>query len=996
MRVDVVGVPTVTGPTGSLSGSRLGGRRAHVVVVALALEGGALSGARLADLVWEGRPPTTWPVALRGVVGGLRAVLRGVGIADHALVETVPGGYRLSADTTVDVTEADALLVRAQDLVRNGRPQAARDLLVPLGGWRGDDLLAGSGADWLAVHRERVDATARRAWDLMVESASASGEHGLAVATAEQWVTAAPLDERAHRSLIAALDAAGDRAGAVRAYEACRALLADELGVDPTRETVDVYLRSLGDQRSLSQAPVPRAVTTFHGRADELREVADRLSRPGLATVVGPAGVGKSRVAAEVALALHAKGTREVRWVPLEVGTEDELVAATVAVALGLSPGDDPVGSIVGELAPYGPLVLVLDGCEAALDGAATLAGELVGRCPQLTVLATSRLRLGLQDEELVGLSPWPVPEDETEDAPRGPALELLTARAGEGAESVGRADPAVLGTLLRHCSGIPLAIELVAAQLSQMAPADLADRLDQLVHGDDPVRRVAGSSYALLSEEEASVFRGFAALDGSVGLSVATQVLAGGPVSAPRVVRILGQLVALGLLRVDRGGERWRWSQDDELHRYARELLADAGEEAVTFSRLASAVLGLLPDDPRAAPGPYAAHVTDLLASVRSLLAAAVDGQADAGQGLELVFRLHRYWAATSVGEGRFWLGRLLDADGTRHETRWRPYATYALGYLEYWAGDSDQAVPRLREAAELLTGVDDQYVARALVFLAGLLDDTDHPAEAVATIRRSIAIAESFGPELRMPTLMGLGSLLSERGDPEAAEHAHRAIEVCRASGDADQLRMALPTAAMICWMVGADDDARAYVAEAMPLHDAGPRIAKVVLYSAAAGLALADGDVSGAAELAATADADGTELGVERELPLVRSISARALLAKGDLAGAADRASAALEAALTISYDFPLAIGLETAALVIEAAGADEPHQLSALLDTAAELRRRGDRPPPATMPGPAMPGPAMPGPAPLEDVLAAAYEPLDARTAARLARKLLADL
>ncbi|MBF4766713.1 hypothetical protein ISU10_02905 [Nocardioides agariphilus] len=990
MRLDVVGGPTVTGPGGIVAGGQLGGRRAHVVLVALALEGGILSGERLADLVWHDRPPTTWPVALRGVVGGLRAVLRTVGIDDSAFLQTVPGGYRLAPDVTVDVVEADLLLDRADEAIRDGRPRAARDVVARLTRWRGADVLPDAESGWLQVHRERVDTVARRAWDLTVESASADGDHRQAVASAQQWVSLAPLDERAHRALIAALDSAGDRAGAVRAYEACRSLLADELGVDPTRETVEVYLKALGDQRSLSQAPVPRATTTFHGRADEAEELSGHLLEPGLVTVVGPAGVGKSRVAAEVAQALVAKGAREVRWVPLEVVAEQELVGASVAMALGVPPGDDPVQSVVGELSPYGPLLLVLDGCETALDGVATLAGALVAGCPQLTLLTTSRIPLGLQDEVVVRLAPWPVPDVETDVPAAGPALDLLVARSGEGSDAVRHADAAIVDSLLRHCGGIPLAVELVAAQLSTMAPGDLADRLDQLLHSDDdPVRGVASSSYALLSDEEAEVFRRFAALDGEVGLGLATQVLAGGSVTGPRVVRILGQLVAFGLLRVDRGSERWRWSQDDELHRYARELLSgadQADEEAATFARLAGAVRAVLPDDPRAAPGAYAEQVTAMLASVRSLLAAAVDGRADGAAGLELVFRLHRYWAATSLGEGRFWLGRLLEAESTREESTWRPYATYALGYLEYWAGDSDQAIPRLRLAAELLTGVDDQYVARTLVFLAGLLDDTDHPAEAVAVIRRSIGIAEQFGPELRMPTLMGLGSLLSERGDPEAAEHAARAIEVCRASGEADQLRMALPTAAMICWMVGADDQARAYVAEAMPLHDAGPRIAKVVLYSAAAGLALASGDASTAAELAATADADGTELGVERELPLARAISARALLELGDLVGAADRACAALEAAMTISYDFPLAIGLETAALVADAAAAGTPEQRAWLLDNAAELRRRGDRPPPASMPTPA----------PLDDVAAASYEPLDARAAASLARKILADL
>ena len=274
------GGPTVTGPGGSLSGRRLGGRRAHIVLVALALEGGTLSGDRLADLVWEGGPPPTWPAALRGVIGGLRAVLRGIGIDEQALLMTVPGGYRLAPDTAVDVREAEKVLDRAQDMDRHGRPRAALDLLAPLGPWRGADVLPGVDAEWLQVHRERVDALARRTWDLVVEAATGSGEHRQAVAAAEQWVAAAPLDERAHRALIGALDGAGDRAGAVRAYEACRARLADELGVDPTRETVEVYLRALGDQRSLPHAPVPQAATSFHGRDKERRAVTERLRDP--------------------------------------------------------------------------------------------------------------------------------------------------------------------------------------------------------------------------------------------------------------------------------------------------------------------------------------------------------------------------------------------------------------------------------------------------------------------------------------------------------------------------------------------------------------------------------------------------------------------------------------------------------------------------------------------------------------------------------------------
>jgi hypothetical protein len=136
-------------------------------------------------------------------------------------------------------------------------------------------------------------------------------------------------------------------------------------------------------------------------------------------------------------------------------------------------------------------------------------------------------------------------------------------------------------------------------------------------------------------------------------------------------------------------------------------------------------------------------------------------------------------------------------------------------------------------------------------------------------------------------------------------------------------------------------------------MPLNAGAARIARVVLLSAAAGLALADGDAAAAAEFGTTADAEATELGVQREVPLIRAVLARALLARGDLAAAAGHAGAALSAALAMPIESPLAIGLETAALVLHTAGAGSAAALRDLLVIAAAVRDRGDRPPPAPL-------------------------------------------
>ncbi len=531
--------------------------------------------------------------------------------------------------------------------------------------------------------------------------------------------------------------------------------------------------------------------------------------------------------------------------------------------------------------------------------------------------------------------------------------------------------------------------MELVAAQLAAMPVGDLLDHLDRVVlEGDDWLRSVARSSYVLLDPDEATVFRRLGVLDGDAGLALVRQVASGGPIEEVRVVRILRELTVRGLLTVDRSTPRWRYHQDDDVHRFARELLAEAGEERATFARLAQAVRALLPEDARASPAPFTEAVSEVLGSVRSLFAATLDARADAERSLELAFRLHRYFAATNVAEGRFWLTRLVAAEPA---SPWTKYATYALGYLSYWAGDTEAAMAQLSDAVGLFAGVEDAYAARASIFLAGLYDDVDRGADAVDIVRGAIAAAAPFDVDLQVAAAMGLGSVLAERGDPMAARYAQDAVAMCRAGGSAAYLALLLPTAAMVCWQVGALEQCRDYVAEAMPMHASERRIARVVLLSAAAGLALADDDLAAAEDFGRRADLEGTELGVERELPLIRAVRARTALAGEDVKAAVDHTIAALDAAAALTFTFPFAICLETAALVSaelnpEPAGIAVGAGIAALLATAGVIRRRGDRPALPSMCGTLLELKAVVGPG---DVL-------DLAAAVALARTLLATV
>jgi predicted ATPase/DNA-binding SARP family transcriptional activator len=1006
LRVEVIGAGAVRRGNAAVAGLELGGRRARVALAALALTDGPVPADRLAALIWSNAPPPTWPAALRGVIRSLRTALDAIQAGGQRLIVTTPSGYCLAAGASVDLDLAEAALAEASTLAGHGRHEAAIAAAEPVTAISGDQLLPGEDGSWLAPHRGLADALALRAQELVAESASALGNHHRAVAEGRRAVTASPLNERSHRILFRALHGAGDRAGVVQAYEACREILAEQLGVDPALETIDAYLTAIGSATAGGQsgagttggtgpgqaARVPQPTSAFFGRAAEAVALTAAIGEPGLVTVAGRGGVGKTRLVIQVARAAATatalSGGR--LWVSLAAIDRDELVAAEAAMSLGLPVGtDDATALIASHLAPLGRAMLVLDGCEAALDGTASLAAGLLAACPALTLVVTSRVPLSVETERVIGIAVFPPPVYRSwQELAASDTVRLLAdrARRGGGELALDEAITPFVAELCQRCGGLPLAIELAGAQLAAMSVPDLLDHLPELaVESADRVRAIAESSYALLHPDEATVFRRLAVLDGPVALPFLREVVAGGTITPVRLVRILRELTARGLLTVDRSGPRWRYQQDDDLHRMARELLDASGdtpgsEASEVTARLADAVSAIVPADAKAPPGPYLDEISEVISAVRSLLGSAADGNFDLGRALDIAFRLHRYWAATNVAEGRFWLSRLLaDAPvglGTAH-------ASYALGYLGYWAGDTAAAAADLRSAADQLRGQPDEYAARALIYLGGLSDDMDRGEEALGYVRRAIAAAAPFGPDLQVGAAIGMGCVLAERASPEAASFAAEAIALCRRSGSPEQLAATLPTAAMVCWQVGDLDAARGYISEATPLLAGSRRIARVVLRSAAAGIALADGDLSAAVELGTAAEADARELGIDRELPLILCVLARAMLAGGNTTGAAARAADAIAAARSLSYTFPMALCLETAALVvlhpaiviqpgvvdpagragtaigdhgIEQTAADAGALAEAsggLLAAAAAIRARGDRPGPVTM-------------------------------------------
>ncbi len=929
--------------------------RARRTLAALGLASGWVPAERLAEQVWEAELPPTWRVALRGVMAELREAA-----GDAAIVETGAAGYQLGPKVERDVEVLRRDVATATELLEHARDRSLLDLLRPHVGLSGDRLAPGIEAAWLATGRADVDELGLRVAELVTSAASRQGRHADAVAVARRAVAAHPLVERSHRALLKALAAAADRSAAVVAFDHCRTVLADELGVDPSDETVAVYLETLGVADGAARARVPVSDTSFVGREPDLGEVASLVAEPGLATLVGRSGVGKSRLAAEVATRI-AGFPGGVWWVSLGTVTDDPLVAPTVALQLGLAgPGDDHAGAITAFVAPRGRALLVLDGVDAASDGVASLVTALRDGAPELSVLATGWRRLGLEDERVHRVAAFAAPVDgRPETLTSSLAVRLVSERVLErgGRLLVDEDHAPALAALCRRCAGLPLALELVAALLTALPPGDVLDQLEDVAPAeDDELRQVASAGCALLADDEAAVFRRLAVLDGPASLTTIRGVVVDDDLVPPlRVVRILGELADRGLVTVRHGGPRLLYAQDDDLRRVAAERLAASGEAPATYRRLAATVRALLPDDPRSAPGPFADQVTAVVDSVRSLLAAGVDGELDVSTALEIAFRLHRYWSTTSISEGRFWLSRLL-ASGDEESGAWTPYARFALGYLSYWAGDSAGAIPELEAALPALAERDPSYATRAMMFLGGALDDLDRTREAEVMARRALELAEAApdatttpGVSLRVGITINVAAMLAQRGDAGAVQLVADAIALCEAEGPPDQLAVCLPEAARHCWDVGAVAEARGYLDRSWALLGEGRRIAHADLLTAATAVALGDGDLDAAVEHGTAAEAEAAGLGIDRNLPFVRALLAHALLGRGDVEQAAKVAADAVRSGRDLSVQYPVADALEAAATVAERVGAPAG-DVAALLAAAAEIRARGERPAP----------------------------------------------
>ena len=495
----------------------LGGPRERTLLARLLISANlVVSADRLAEDLWSGQPPPHWLPTLRVYISRLRRAL-GPGAA---AVLTEPSGYRLSlAAGQLDTDTFERLTAAARRDLADGRPEAAAaGLHRALGLWRGPALSGAADLPFARADAARLEEARLSAVEDWVEAELGCGNHASMAAELDGLVTSYPLRERLRGQRMRALYRCGRQADALRAYQELRAYLGEELGLEPSaalREVESAILRqdpaldwrappSAASPappvpappqipvRPASQPPaagpaaarIPAATTSFIGREADLAAMAELLATVRLLTLTGSSGSGKTRLARQAGTLTAAAHTDGVWLVDLAPIGGPELVAPAAAAALTVreEPGRPLPDSIAARLRDSDAL-LIVDNCEHVVGAAAELIAALLAACPALRIMATSQTRLGVPGEAIWPVPPLSVPlpaERDPAAVVKAESVRLLCDRAALARPGFGLTaqNAANIGEICRRLDGIPLAIELAAARLSTLTPAQLAARL--------------------------------------------------------------------------------------------------------------------------------------------------------------------------------------------------------------------------------------------------------------------------------------------------------------------------------------------------------------------------------------------------------------------------------------------------------------------------------------------------------------------------------------
>lgn len=811
---------------------------------------------RLVDVLFGDRPPERAVGTVQSYVSRLR---RDLGTA-APMLETRPGGYVL----VVPAVDVDAVLFDRQVTAATGllaaEPEQAGELITcALGLWRGPALAEFGDDDWLTSERTRLDEVRQRAFEILADARLQVGDHDGAIDLLQRCIADWPLRERFRAQLMLALYRSGRHPEALAAHERFRHVLAEELGLDPSPDLDTLQARMLQRDPSLAGsttgggvgaaegpggpaggrgglaggrdgladgrdgptaapgsvatedvAPVsprahpglPLALTTLVGRDRDLSDLAPLLRSSRALTLIGPGGVGKTRLAlrlAEIDVDRYPDGV----WV-CELATIRDPALAVDAITTALDVqrrrGLSALESLV-EVLQARDMLVVFDNCEHLLAPVGELAEALLRNCPDLSLLATSREPLAIAGETVHVVQPLQVP----------PALEVDPAVAGQSAavalfvDRASSADPGfrfmpadvpAVVEICRRLDGLPLAIELAAARMRSMSPDDVARALDERFRVLTAGRRneprhqtllaAVAWSYDLLEPTEQAIFRRLAVFAGAFTLADVEPVCADGLLDGSDAREGVLALVDKSMVVADTATSPTRYVLLETMRAFGRGQSALHGDHVGLAQRHAAHFVQLAVQTADHLGGPDEGRWADSLDAAFDDLRVAhrwATVQEDPDAALRLVVGLHEFAYRRMRYEVFTWAETTLEQVGQLQGDDPHPLVPLVLAIAaqgRFARGDGDRAMAMAQE---------------------------------------SLAREEQLGLAPAGVQWRTMGNVLYYRGaSAEAARVCQRMLDAARASGDDSRTVHALYMTAVGLASEGRLDDSRELADEAL----------------------------------------------------------------------------------------------------------------------------------------------------------------------------------
>ena len=663
---------------------------------------------------------------------------------------------------------------------------------------------------------------------------------------------------------------------------------------------------------SIAAHNLPAQLTSFVGRQAEIGSLRDALAGNRLVTLTGAGGVGKTRLAVQVAAAMadeFGAFPQGVWYVDLAPITAGEVVPVTVARALGLP--DQPGRSTTDTLLRFvrdRHMLVVLDNCEHLLDASATLLTDLLGAAPRVTVLATSR-----EPVNITGEATWQVPSLSLADE----AVELFAERARLARPDFAVSDDnaAAVAEICRRLDGMPLAIELAAARVRALSLTEIVDSLHDrfrlltggsrtAVRRQQTLRASVDWSHALLTETERILFRRLAVFYGGFDLDAAQSVCGEGDIERYQVLDQLTLLVDKSLVvahESSASGGRTRYRLLETVRQYALEKLGDSGEADAVRSRHCdhyTSLAALLDAPARTDHQQRLEQVEIEMDNLRNALGWDLENR-DTERALKLASSLQPVWLTRGrILEGLAWFHVIPAEDNdaaVAPAVRARALADEAVLNLP----GGDERLERARRALEIARELNDPALLARTLSACGFIAGAHYDAEAAAAYYlEAIELARALDDQWRLSQILAWQANTGlTTGDLMAAGRAGEGgRDIADAIGDranSRQSRLGIGWALLVQGKVAAAiSEFRTLTAECEEAHDDVFKTTALMGW----GMALAyHGELDASATTAAVALQGAADLG-EYFLGMAHAQLAQASLAAGDITAAHDAAEAA----------------------------------------------------------------------------------------------------